>query len=182
MSASTAESILKPKTFSWPFRKDRYRRHGYKCRTKNCRSVARLDDALRHLLCPGHCGQTHGRKEFRRRRGHTLRYHLCRLHRHQSPPHRRHGRQRRIGPSCGSILLKTTRYFQATRSRPDRRGIRDEWIEFVISCLEKEYIQADGRIRRWARIKEMNNRYLRVVLLQDGVTVHNAFFDRGYTP
>jgi hypothetical protein len=28
----------------------------------------------------------------------------------------------------------------------------------------------------------MNGRYLRVVLLADGETVHNAFFDRGYKP
>jgi hypothetical protein len=29
-------------------------------------------------------------------------------------------------------------------------------------------------------IAEMENRYLRVVLLPDGETVHNAFFDRGF--
>jgi len=40
--------------------------------------------------------------------------------------------------------------------------------------------QADGRIRRWARIPEMNNRALRVILLADGETVHNAFFDRDF--
>jgi hypothetical protein len=33
-----------------------------------------------------------------------------------------------------------------------------------------------------ARIAEMENRYLRVVLLPDGETVHNAFFDRGFKP
>jgi len=27
----------------------------------------------------------------------------------------------------------------------------------------------------------MENRYLRVILLEDGETVHNAFFDRGFT-
>jgi len=78
--------------------------------------------------------------------------------------------------------LKTTRYFRAARTRPDRKLIKDEWIEFVVSYPEKEYIQADGRIRRWARIEEMNNRYLRVILLRDGETVHNAFFDRRYAP
>ncbi|MDY6979892.1 MAG: hypothetical protein SV201_08430, partial [Pseudomonadota bacterium] len=31
-----------------------------------------------------------------------------------------------------------------------------------------------------AKIKEIDNRYLRVVLLPDGETVHNAFFDRAY--
>lgn len=44
----------------------------------------------------------------------------------------------------------------------------------------KEAIQSDGRIRRWARIAEMDNRVLRVVLLEDGETVHNAFFDRSF--
>jgi hypothetical protein len=44
----------------------------------------------------------------------------------------------------------------------------------------KEAVQADGRIRRWAPIAEAEGRYLRVVLLPDGETVHNAFFDRGF--
>ena len=44
----------------------------------------------------------------------------------------------------------------------------------------KERVQSDGRIRRWIRIPEMENRALRVVLLEDGETVHNAFFDRGF--
>ncbi len=76
--------------------------------------------------------------------------------------------------------MKTTKYFQATRVRPDRVMIKDEWIQYVVRFPEKEHIQTDGRIRRWARIKQMEDRYLRVVLLPDGETVHNAFFDRGY--
>jgi len=44
----------------------------------------------------------------------------------------------------------------------------------------KEEIQSDGRIRRWAKIKEAGGRVLRVVLLEDGETVHNAFFDRSF--
>jgi len=78
--------------------------------------------------------------------------------------------------------LKTTRYFQALRSRPDRAAIRDEWIERAIRTPTKEKIQADGRIRRWAQIPEADDRYLRVVLLADGETVHNAFFDRRFEP
>jgi hypothetical protein len=46
----------------------------------------------------------------------------------------------------------------------------------------RETVQADGRIRRWVQIPEMENRFLRVVLLPDGETVHNAFFDRGFVP
>lgn len=66
--------------------------------------------------------------------------------------------------------------------RPDREIIKDEWIQYVVRFPENEYIQFDGRIRRWARIEEMGGRYLRVILLPDGETVHNAFFDRGYKP
>lgn len=58
--------------------------------------------------------------------------------------------------------------------------IEDEWIRRVIESPEREHVQADGRVRRWARIHEMEGRYLRVVLMPDRETVHNAFFDRGY--
>jgi hypothetical protein len=78
--------------------------------------------------------------------------------------------------------VKFTRYFEAIRLRPDRAMIRLEWIEHVIQHPEREVIQADGRIRRWAPIREMEGRYLRVVLLADGETVHNAFFDRSFAP
>ena len=78
--------------------------------------------------------------------------------------------------------MKTTQYFEAMRVRPDRAMIRVEWIQRVIDHPAKERIQKDGRIRRWAPIAEMGNRYLRVILLPDGQTVHNAFFDRSFTP
>jgi len=74
--------------------------------------------------------------------------------------------------------MKSTKYFQHTHSRPDRRIIKPEWIESVVENPEIEEIQEDGRIRRWAKISEAENRYLRVILLEDGETVHNAFFDR----
>jgi hypothetical protein len=78
--------------------------------------------------------------------------------------------------------VKTTRCFQAIRSRPDRIIIKDEWIRQVMGTPEHEETQEDGRIRRWARISEADDRYLRVVLLEDGETVHIAFFDRGFRP
>ena len=78
--------------------------------------------------------------------------------------------------------MKFTRYFEALRSRPDRAAIRDEWIERAIASPVKQMVQADGRIRCWVQIPEMENRYLRVILLEDGETVHNAFFDRRFVP
>ena len=77
--------------------------------------------------------------------------------------------------------MKFTKYFLHIRNRSDRAMISDEWIQFVIDNPVKEIIQADGRIRRWAPIEAMDGRYLRVILLSDGETVHNAFFDRGFT-
>ena len=76
------------------------------------------------------------------------------------------------------LRFKTTTYFDAMRSRPDRAMILDEWIVMAIAHPIHQEIQSDGRIRRWARIAEADDRYLRVVLLADGETVHNAFFDR----
>ncbi len=57
-----------------------------------------------------------------------------------------------------------------------------EWIQQVVAHPVKEVTQKDGRIRRWAPIQEMEGRYLRVILLSDRETVHNAFFDRRFVP
>jgi len=78
--------------------------------------------------------------------------------------------------------VKTTQYFDSIRIRPDRAVIRDEWLQRAISAPIREVVQEDGRIRRWVAIPEMENRYLRVILLPDGETVHNAFFDRRFVP
>ncbi len=77
--------------------------------------------------------------------------------------------------------MKFTQYFHAMQRRPDRAMIRLEWIQRVVQHPVKEVIQGDDRIRRWAPIEEMDGRYLRVILLPDGDTVHNAFFDRSFT-
>ena len=78
--------------------------------------------------------------------------------------------------------MKFTAYFLSLRQRPDRAAIELAWIERVVTHPEKEARQADGRIRRWGRIDAAGGRYLRVILLPDGETVHNAFFDRGFRP
>lgn len=73
-----------------------------------------------------------------------------------------------------------TEYFLYTRQRADRSRLLDEWIIQAIEAPVAEARQTDGRIRRWAYISE-EGRYLRVVLLPDGMTVHNAFFDRRFS-
>ncbi|HNF89908.1 MAG TPA: hypothetical protein PLL19_11300 [Thiobacillaceae bacterium] len=78
--------------------------------------------------------------------------------------------------------MKFTQYFHATQQRPDRMGIKEAWIEQVIAQPIREEVQSDGRIRRWGLIQEAESRALRVILLADGETVHNAYFDRRFTP
>ena len=78
--------------------------------------------------------------------------------------------------------MKTTRYFdeQVHRKRP---YIDLVWCVEVIAAPLRREEQPDGRIRFWGEITlagEAMPRILRVVTLEDGETVHNAFFDRGY--
>lgn len=63
-----------------------------------------------------------------------------------------------------------------------RSYIRIEWCQqALVSPLRKEVQTEDGRIRYWIFVSELG-RYLRVVTLDDGVTVHNAFPDRRFQP
>jgi hypothetical protein len=78
--------------------------------------------------------------------------------------------------------VKTTAYFDSMKTRPDRATIQDAWIDRARDNPLRESIQSDGRIRRWIQVPEAGGRYLRVILLSDGETVHNAFFDRDFTP
>ena len=77
--------------------------------------------------------------------------------------------------------MKFTPYFQFTRTRPERARIKLEWIQQVVDSPGKQELQNDGRIKKWGYIKE-EDKYLRVILLPDGETIHNAFFDRSYKP
>ena len=78
--------------------------------------------------------------------------------------------------------MRCTEYFAPVWKRPDRAGIRREWIERAIHSPLLEQVQPDGRIRKWVPVPGSPVRYLRVVVLEDGVTVHNAFFGRRFKP
>ena len=75
--------------------------------------------------------------------------------------------------------MKYTQYFHYMKQRPDRSKIKEEWIKFTIKNPIRTEIQSDGRIRKWAKIQD-EGKYLRVIMLEDGKTVHNAFFDRNF--
>lgn len=77
--------------------------------------------------------------------------------------------------------MKTTRYFdeQVLRKRP---YLRLAWIEAALADPLRRFEQDNGRIRFWRAVElETAAGYmLRVVTLDDGETVLNAFFDRGF--
>jgi hypothetical protein len=77
----------------------------------------------------------------------------------------------------GARAVKTTAYFE--RRMLDRPDIQREWVEHVVRHPLQRQRQRDGRIRCWGYIAE-KDMYLRVVVLEDGETVHNAFFDRDF--
>ena len=75
-----------------------------------------------------------------------------------------------------------TRYFseQVLRKRP---YLTSEMCAAVVRSPLRTEVQADGRIRHWGRLilpGEEKARILRVVTLDDGTTVHNAFIDRDF--
>lgn len=74
--------------------------------------------------------------------------------------------------------MKTTRYFeeQVLRKRP---YLRRQWCEDTLRQPARREVQPDGRIRFWRFIPWLG-KYLRVVTLEDGETVHNAFPDRDF--
>ena len=57
------------------------------------------------------------------------------------------------------------------------------WCETALAHPVRRLVQPDGRIRLWIKViatADGKERYLRVVTLEDGETVHNAFFDRDF--
>ncbi len=69
--------------------------------------------------------------------------------------------------------MKTTTYFREQVLRK-RSYLRSAWIEQVISQPEQRSVQQDGRVRFWGWVPQLGH-WLRVVTLEDGETVHNAF-------
>ena len=74
--------------------------------------------------------------------------------------------------------MRTTRYFeeQVLRKRP---YIHRSWCEQALRESVRREVQPDGRVRHWIFIAE-HKADLRVVTLEDMVTVHNAFLDRNF--
>jgi hypothetical protein len=74
---------------------------------------------------------------------------------------------------------RTTAYFreQVLVKRP---YLRIEWCMAVLDNFVEREVQQDGRIRFWGYVDDLPGKALRVVTLEDGWTLHNAFPDSGY--
>lgn len=81
-------------------------------------------------------------------------------------------------PANVSGVVKTTAYVDQC-VMAERPYLSLDWCQRAIANPLKRIMQPDGRIRYWVHIKEAQ-KYLRVVTLPDGETVHTAFFDRRF--
>ena len=78
--------------------------------------------------------------------------------------------------------MSETRYFteQILRKRP---YLSVAMCRSVLANPLRRNVQDDGRIRHWGSIllpDESETRILRVITLEDGLTIHNAFIDRNF--
>ena len=76
---------------------------------------------------------------------------------------------------------KFTSYFEneVLRKRP---YLKKEWCMYVLENAIQSEPQEHNRYRFWAALPELDGRYLRVITLEDKLTIHNAFPDRGFKP
>lgn len=74
-----------------------------------------------------------------------------------------------------------TDYFEneVLRKRP---YLKKEWCIQVIENPARFEPQEQNRYRFWGEIAELEGRYLRVITLDDKITIHNAFPDRRFKP
>ena len=61
-----------------------------------------------------------------------------------------------------------------------RPYLKKEWCIKVIENPIKVERQEGNRYRFWGIVPELNNRILRVITLDDKITIHNAFLDRRF--
>lgn len=72
-----------------------------------------------------------------------------------------------------------TPYFENEVLRK-RSYLQKEWCIQVLENPIRIEPQEGNRWRFWGRVQELEGRVLRVVTLEDKVTIHNAFLDRGF--
>ena len=77
------------------------------------------------------------------------------------------------------MQYKYTDYFEkeVLRKRP---YIKKKWCIQVLEDPLRVEKQEGNRFRFWGIVENLEGKVLRVVTLEDKITIHNAFPDRGY--
>ncbi len=74
------------------------------------------------------------------------------------------------------MSMKATVHFEAQRIK---RGIETAWVERMLTGIVHKEVQPDGRHRLWGFMPEIG-KYVRVVVLEDGETLHTIYPDRDF--
>ena len=77
------------------------------------------------------------------------------------------------------MQYKFTDYFEkeVLRKRP---YIKKEWCVQILENPIRVEEQEGNRFRFWGIVEQLEGKVLRVVTLEDKITIHNAFPDRSY--
>lgn len=78
--------------------------------------------------------------------------------------------------------FKFTDYFEKEVLRKRPYNIKKEWCLKVLQSPLRFECQEKNRFRFWGTLPEFGGRFLRVVTLENKLTIHNAFFDRRFKP
>ena len=84
---------------------------------------------------------------------------------------------KKVVEKMSHINYRYTDYFSKTQKRSDRRNIKMSDVYSAIEHPEKIKVQDNNRISVWKFIPS-EKKYLRVITLKDGRTIHNAYYDR----
>ncbi len=77
------------------------------------------------------------------------------------------------------VKYKFTPYFEneVLRKRP---YLKKEWCIQIVKNPIKVEPQENNRFRFWGKIDELEGKILRVITLEDKITIHNAFLGRRF--
>jgi len=82
-----------------------------------------------------------------------------------------------IDSLCRHTSILTISKKKVLEKRP---YLKKEWCVWVLEHPVKVEKQEENRFRYWAPIEELEGKFLRVVTLEDRITIHNAFPDRSF--
>ncbi len=76
------------------------------------------------------------------------------------------------------MVYHFTEYFEKEVLR--KSYLSKNWCIAILQKPVKVERQEDNRYRFWGMVKGHEEKYLRVITLEDQTTIHNAFFDRRF--